>query len=105
MKAEMSLNEYLNELILAGTGVAGSITAYVQGKKNAKSTELDNVVKAIKIWQDTATNLDKKLTELEAEQEVLKKNHEDCEESKRKLEDKVNCLTEKVEKFTAKRDQ
>jgi len=92
----MDIGENINTLIAAGAGLAASITAYIQGKKTAKASELDNVSKAIQIWQDTAEALKQKLEEVDAELMVMKKNHEDCEESKRKLELKVDELDKKV---------
>lgn len=96
MRTEMNIADYINEILMAGGGVAATITAYVQGNKNAKSTELDNVAKAITIWQDTATELKERLLDVDDKMIELKKNHEDCEHSKRKLEDKVEELDRKV---------
>ena len=99
MKTNMELGTHLDALLAAGTGIAASVTAYIQGKRNAKSTELDNVAKAIQIWQDTATELKSELEKVETEQRLLKKNHELCEESKKRLEFKVDILTKKMQKF------
>lgn len=92
----MQLSEYINELLVAGGGVATTVTAYIQGKRNAKSTELDNVSKAITIWQDTAQSLKDNLSTVEDELKIIRKNHEDCEETKRQLMLKVEELDRKV---------
>lgn len=92
----MNISDYINEILVAGGGVATTVTAYIQGKKNAKSTELDNVAKAITIWQNTATDLSSRLHVLDNEMKELRQNHEDCEESKKHLEAKVEELDRKV---------
>lgn len=96
MNLKMNIGDYTSELIGAGSTLAAAVMAYKQGLKNAKSTHLDNVEKAIKIWEDTANKLESKLNNMESEMEVIRKNHEDCENSKKKLEEKVKCLDEKV---------
>mgnify|MGYP003127562934 CR=1 FL=1 len=88
----MELGNYIGELVIAGSGIAATATAYIQGKKNAKSTELDNVVTAIKIWQDTAESLTVKLQMVDSELTLVKQSHEQCEENNRKLSDKVEEL-------------
>lgn len=98
----MELGAHLDALLAAATGTVASVTAYIQGKRNAKSTELDNVSKAIQIWQDTGVELKNELKKVEAEQRILKKNHELCEESKKRLELKVDILTKKMQKFEDK---
>lgn len=98
----MNISDYINEILVAGGGVAATVTAYIQGNKNAKSTELDNVAKAITIWQNTATDLSARLHVLDDEMKILKQNHEDCEESKKHLEAKVAELDKKVCKLGAK---
>ena len=95
MKHSMEVSDYLNEIVIAGGGVVGALTAWKQGQKTAKTSHLDNVEKAIEIWENTATNLNSKLVGLETEMCTLKDNHEECEKSKKMLTDKVNEL-EKV---------
>lgn len=92
----MELGNYMTELVALSGGIIGSILSYKKGKGDAKSTELDNVVKAIAIWKDTAQDLSNKLEGVNSDLELLKKHHEDCEESKRKLEIKVAELDRKV---------
>lgn len=91
-----SITEYLNEIVLAGTGVAGALVAWKQGQKTAKTSHLDNVEKAIKIWEDTSTRLSDKLTIVESDMITFKQNHEECERSKKELEEKVKCLDGQV---------
>jgi len=93
---ELDLGNNISTLIAAGAGLVGTVTAYVQGKKTAKATELDNVSKAIQIWQDTAEALKSKLEDVDAELAQMKKNHEECESSKKKLAEKVDELDRKV---------
>tara|TARA_R110000822_G_scaffold158970_1_gene298477 strand:- start:3101 stop:3463 length:363 start_codon:yes stop_codon:yes gene_type:complete len=90
MKHSMEIGDYLNEIVIAGGGVVGALTAWKQGQKTAKTSHLDNVEKAIDIWQKMATNLEGKLDGLESEIRTLKDNHEECEKSKKMLTDKVN---------------
>ena len=104
MKADMNIGEYLNEFLIAGTGIAASVTSYIQGKKNAKSTELDNIEKAIVIYKDAADYLKTDLEQMKGEMDVLKRNHLECEESKLRLEKKVEDLDKRVCDI-AKRDQ
>ena len=87
-----SVTEYVNEILIAGTGVATSLVAWKQGQKTAKTSHLDNVEKAIEIWENTSIKLQDKLTGVEGEILTIKQNHESCEESKRELIDKVNEL-------------
>ena len=88
----MDMAEYINEIVLAGSGVVGTLVAWKQGQKTAKTSHLDNVEKAIKIWEDTSEKLQGKLVSVEGEIVTLKRNHEECEESKRQLSEKVNQL-------------
>ena len=92
MKHSMEVSDYLNEIVIAGGGVVGALTAWKQGQKTAKTSHLDNVEKAIEIWENTSIKLQDKLINVETEITSLKKNHDACEESKRLLSDKVNQL-------------
>jgi len=87
-----SVTEYVNEILIAGTGVATSLVAWKQGQKTAKTSHLDNVEKAIEIWENTSDRLNTSLTNLQDEMVELRKNHKDCEESKMLLSEKVNQL-------------
>jgi len=88
----MQLNEYISELVVAGGGVLATLTAWKQGQKTAKTSHLDNVEKAIEIWENTSTKLSSSLSTLEDEMKELRKNHEECEASKRELCEKVMIL-------------
>lgn len=94
------LNEYIGEIFTAGAGVVTTVTAAVtafnQGKKTAKTTELDNVVKAVGIWQGLGTSLEEKLKAVDTKLEDMQGKYIECEDSKRQLTDKVRCLDEKV---------
>jgi len=94
MPRDMQINEYIGELIVAGSGVVASIVAWKKGQESTKTSHLDNVEKAIKIWEDTSTNLRDSLNNLEEEMKLLRANHEDCESSKRELCEKVKALEE-----------
>jgi hypothetical protein len=95
-QANMNISEYMNELLVAGGGVVTSLIAWQQGTKHVKTSHLDNVDKAIKIWEDTSVKLNIALTTVEGELSTLKQNHEDCEESKRELQQKVKALSSDV---------
>lgn len=92
----MNISEYMNELLVAGGGVVTSLLAWQQGTKHVKTSHLDNVDKAIKIWEDTSVKLNTSLTNVEGELSTLKQNHEDCEKTKRHLEHQVKCLSDDV---------
>ena len=92
MNTRMEFSEHIDAILAAGAGVAGTVTAWVQGQRSAKGSHLDNVEKAIKIWEDTSTRLQSSLGSLEDDMVVLKKNHIECEESKRELCEKVMIL-------------
>ena len=68
-----SVTEYVNEILIAGTGVATSLVAWKQGQKTAKTSHLDNVEKAIEIWENTSIKLQDKLINVETEITSLKK--------------------------------
>ena len=40
---KMDVAEYINEIVLAGSGIAASLVAWIQGQKTAKTSHLDNV--------------------------------------------------------------
>ena len=88
----MNVNDYISELVLAGGGVLATLTAWRQGQKTAKTSHLDNVEKAIDIWQNTSDRLNTSLNTLEDDMKDLRKNHEECEASKRELSEKVYML-------------
>lgn len=96
----MDIGSNIDAMITAIGGAAASILAWKQGQKNAKSTEIDNVVKVIGIWEETANKLKDQVKEVQNEMVTLKKNHEDCEESKKKLEELVKSLDGKVCELT-----
>jgi chromosome segregation ATPase len=89
---QMNVNEYISELVLAGGGVLATLTAWKQGQKTAKTSHLDNVEKAIEIWENTSTKLSASLNSLEEDMKDLRKNHEECEASKRELSEKIYVL-------------
>ena len=89
---QMNVNEYISELVLAGGGVLATLTAWKQGQKTAKTSHLDNVEKAIEIWENTSTKLSESLNTLEEDMKDLRKNHEECEASKRELSEKIYVL-------------
>ena len=95
----MELGNHIDALIATGAGVVTSILAWRKGKQDVKSTELDNVAKAVGIWQDTAEDLKQRLTDVDEQLAIVKKNHEDCEASKVRLEKKVDDLSAKVTKL------
>jgi uncharacterized coiled-coil protein SlyX len=82
----------INTYIAAGGGIATTVIAYLTGRggikrasTDTKGVELENVTKAITIWQDTATALNAKVAELEIK-------HDECEATKDGLSCKVHEL-------------
>lgn len=102
--------EDLNSAIAAGGAAATAIVGFLTGRKSIKradtdndGAELDNVAKAISIWQDTATKLNANVQELRTENQTiqskvteLKHLHELCEDAKIELAQKVECLSGEV---------
>jgi len=93
----MNVNDYISELVLAGGGVLATLTAWKQGQKTAKTSHLDNVEKAIEIWENTSTKLSASLNTLEDDMKDLRKNHEECEASKRELSEKIYVLEQTMQ--------
>lgn len=112
----MSPTEDINTLIVAAGGLATTVIAWLTGRKSIQRSEtdndgaqLDNVAKAISIWEDTATKLNQKVNDLQATNETvlkkletLKQQHEECEHTKSELSEKVSCLEGDVCKLKAK---
>lgn len=96
----MDLGQHIDAILAAGAGVVGSIITWKQGQKTVKASHLDNVEKAIKIWEDTSTRLSNELLGVQSEMKTLKQQHEDCENSKKELQNKVDCLDGKICELT-----
>jgi chromosome segregation ATPase len=88
----MTLPDEINTYIMAGGAIATTIVGYLTGRggikraaTDTKGVELENVTKAITIWEDTATKLNAKIKELEVK-------HDECELTKDGLMCKVRDL-------------
>lgn len=74
-------------------GVVATVSAWNQGKKTAKGSHLDNVDKAVEIWEKLAEKFEAKVS-------VLEIKHDECEQAKdtlaltlRTLETDMKSLT------------
>jgi ABC-type branched-subunit amino acid transport system ATPase component len=74
----MNIAEYANEFIVAGGGIVAALTAYQQGKKSIRTSELDNVEKAVAIWRNLSEGLETKL-------KTVEEQGEECERARKQL--------------------
>lgn len=95
-----NIAEHIDAILAGMGGIGTTVLAWKQGKKNVESSYIENVQKVATIWEATAEKLNTKVTAFEGMIETLKKNHEECEESKKKLEAQVKCLDGKVCELT-----
>ena len=72
-------------MITAVLGMVATVGAWSQGKKTAKGSHLDNVDKAIEIWEKLAAKFEDKVA-------VLESQHSECEKTKDGLVCKVRDL-------------
>lgn len=72
----MSWTDYLGEGVTGLVGVLGTWAGWFFGRKKqaaeVKGAELENVQEAIKIWRETALQLQQKVEKLETEMEQLR---------------------------------
>ena len=96
----MELPTYLGELIVAGGGLAAAVTAYKKGQSTIKTTHLDSVEKAVKIWENTSDKLVENMDVLREELKAIKQNHEDCERTKNEQGKLITLLDSRVAELT-----
>ena len=106
----MNWTEDITAMIVGASGIMSTVIAFVAGHKNAKRTdtdtkgvEIDNVGKAITIWQNTAvklvadiSDLNTKLTLVVSELTTLRDLHDECERTKNALSGRVKDLESAV---------
>ena len=106
----MNWTEDITAMIVGASGIMSTVIAFVAGHKNAKRTdtdtkgvEIDNVGKAITIWQNTAvklvadiSDLNTKLTLVVSELTTLRHLHDECERTKNALSGRVKDLESAV---------
>jgi len=109
-EVEMNWTEDITAMIVGASGIMSTVIAFVAGHKNAKradtdtkGVEIDNVGKAITIWQNTAvklvadiSDLNTKLTSVVNELSTLRHLHDECERTKTALSGRVKDLESAV---------
>jgi septal ring factor EnvC (AmiA/AmiB activator) len=109
-EVEMNWTDDIATMIAGATGVMSSVIAFIAGQRTAKraetdntGAELENVGKAITIWQDTAvklvddiSNLNSKLASVVNELTALRHLHDECERAKNVLSGRVKDLESAV---------
>jgi len=109
-EVEMNWTEDITAMIVGASGIMSTVIAFVAGHKNAKradtdnkGAELENVVQAITIWQDTANNLVTDVRDLNAkhalvvnELSTLHVTHQACEKHNRELSERLVKLESAV---------
>jgi hypothetical protein len=75
---DMEIEMNPTAIMTAIGGVATTVLAWTQGQRQAKGSHLDNVDKAIKIWQDLAEKQTAKMESLEATTARLMAEHDEC---------------------------
>jgi len=109
-EVEMNWTEDINAIIVGAAGVMAALGSFIAGHKNAKRTEtdtkgaeIDNVGKAIEIWEKTA---DKLVTQVDLlntkhaivvqELSTLHITHQACEQHNRALSERLVKLESAV---------
>lgn len=92
-----------NAIWTAIVGVVGFFTGRKKENAEVKSSELDNVDKAVKIWQDLAETMTLKVEKLTEQVELLTKENQELRLTISRLEDKLdkfddNHKTSKIKK-------
>lgn len=75
-------------------GVVGFFTGRKKEKVEVKGSELDNVDKAVKIWQDLAETMTNKVEKLTEQVELLSKENQELRLTISRLENKLDQFDE-----------
>jgi predicted RNase H-like nuclease (RuvC/YqgF family) len=90
---ENNIDNIINPFNAIWTMVVG-VVAFFSGRKKekveVKSSELDNVDKAVKIWQDLAETMTLKVEKLTEQVELLTKENQELRSTISRLEDKLD---------------
>lgn len=94
---EVNFDNIINPFNAIWTAVVG-IVAFFTGRKKenaeVKGSELDNVDKAVKIWQDLAETMTLKVEKLTEQVELLTKENQELRLTISRLEDKLDQFDE-----------
>jgi predicted RNase H-like nuclease (RuvC/YqgF family) len=92
-----NLENIINPFTAIWTAIVG-VVAFFTGKKKenveVKGSELDNVDKAVKIWQDLAETMTLKVEKLTEQVELLTKENQELRSTISRLEDKLDKFDE-----------
>ena len=94
---EFNVDNIVNPFTAIWTAIVGVI-AFITGRKKekveVKGSELDNVDKAVKIWQDLAETMTNKVEKLTEQVELLTKENQELRMTISRLEDKLDQFDE-----------
>lgn len=94
---DFKLDDLVNPFNIISSAIIG-ISAFFAGKKKekveVKGSELDNVDKAVKIWQDLAETMTLKVEKLTEQVEKLSKENQELRLTIGRLEDKLDQIDE-----------
>jgi predicted RNase H-like nuclease (RuvC/YqgF family) len=94
---ENNFDNIVNPINAIWTVIVG-IAAFLSGRKKEKieekGSELDNVDKAVKIWQDLAETMTLKVEKLTEQVELLSKENQELRLTISRLEDKLDQFDE-----------
>jgi hypothetical protein len=84
----------LNAIWTIIVGIGAFLTGRKKEKIEVKGSELDNVDKAVKIWQDLAETMTLKVEKLTEQVELLTKENQELRSTISRLEDKLDKFDE-----------
>lgn len=94
---EFNVDNIVNPFTAIWTAIVG-VVAFITGRKRekveVKGSELDNVDKAVKIWQDLAETMTNKVEKLTEQVELLTKENQELRLTISRLEDKLDQFDE-----------
>lgn len=94
---EFNVDNVVNPFTAIWTAIVG-VVAFITGRKKenveVKGSELDNVDKAVKIWQDLAETMTNKVEKLTEQVELLTKENQELRLTISRLEDKLDQFDE-----------
>ena len=93
----LNVDDVVNPFTAIWTAIVG-VVAFVTGRKRekveVKGSELDNVDKAVRIWQELAETMTNKVEKLTEQVELLTKENQELRLTISRLEDKLDQFDE-----------
>lgn len=94
---EFNVDNIVNPFTAIWTAIVG-VVAFITGRKKekveVKGSELDNVDKAVRIWQELAETMTNKVEKLTEQVELLTKENQELRLTISRLEDKLDQFDE-----------